>query len=41
MKTTCEKIPCDGCPQMLIEGATLMALFGLTIVAKVMPLIVQ
>lgn len=40
MKDTCERMPCNGCPQMLVEVATLMALFGLTIVAKMMPLIV-
>ena len=39
MKHACAKISCKGCPQMLVEIATLMALFGLTVSAKLMPLI--
>ncbi len=41
MNDTCERLPCNGCPTMLVEVATLMALFGLTIFAKVLPLIVS
>lgn len=39
MKLKCESMPCNGCPQMLVEVAALMTLFGLTIVAKLLPLI--
>jgi hypothetical protein len=41
MKTHCAKIPCKGCPEMLLEAAALTSVFGLTIVAKLMPLIVN
>ncbi len=39
MKEECAMMPCNGCPQMLVEVATLMSLFALTIVAKLLPLI--
>ncbi|MGO8953195.1 MAG: hypothetical protein ACLPWS_15735 [Rhodomicrobium sp.] len=39
MTRFCDKMPCERCHELLFELFVSMSIFGLAIVAKVMPLI--